>query len=180
MTDGNYTFQWAISSGGCVPTTSTVNITIDDPVTVANAGTDIEVCGNAATLAATPATKGTGVWELVTGNAGVTIDNPSSPTSGLTDLQSGVYTFSWTITNGACSDADTVSVFVTYPAGSTAVAGPDIGLCATNNTNMAATPPAVGTGLWTIVSGPNSPSIDDPTSPTTAITSLITGDYVFK
>ena len=179
LTDDTYTFEWAISSGGCIPTRDTVIITIDDPVTTATA-TDIEVCGNTANLTGNTPGKGAGLWEQVSGNAGVTIVNPTNPTSELTGLQSGVYTFSWTITNGACSDADTISVFVTYPPGSTAVAGDDIVLCGSNSTTMDATPPTVGTGLWTIVSGPNTPNIDDVTSPTTLIENFVTGIYVFK
>jgi len=180
LTNGDYTFEWAISSdAGCTTSFDTVLITIDNPVTVANAGSDIEVCGDSTRLTGNNPTVGTGEWTQLSGNAGDTIRTPSNYITDVINLQTGVYKFLWTITNGACSSSDTVSVFVTHPPGSISNAGPDIVVCNDNTATMAANTPTVGTGLWTIASGPNSPQIVDVGSPTTVINNLVTGDYQF-
>ncbi len=180
LTDGNYTFEWAISSGGCLPTRDTVMVTISAPATTSNAGADIELCGTSTALSGNTPVIGTGLWTQEGGPGGAIISDPLSPTSGITGLSDGVFTFYWTISNYACpSSVDSVSVFVSSP-GSAAVAGPDQGLCAQTSVTMAATPPATGTGVWTIVIGPNSPNIVSPTSPTTVINNLVTGIYTFR
>ncbi|MCF6237845.1 MAG: hypothetical protein L3J79_03375, partial [Candidatus Marinimicrobia bacterium] len=178
LTDGTYAFEWAISSGGCNPTRDTMLITIGNQI-IANAGVDVEVCGDSARLTGNDPAPGTGYWTQISGNAGITITNPSNDTTDITNLQSGVYKFIWTLTNGACVSVDTVSAFVTFPAGSVADAGPDIDVCDSDSTYMAAVTPVVGTGLWTIYSGPNSPGISEPGSPTTLVNNLVTGDYIF-
>ncbi|RLD61640.1 MAG: hypothetical protein DRJ05_02150, partial [Bacteroidetes bacterium] len=178
LTDGTYAFEWAISSGGCTPTRDTVLITIADPI-IADAGNDLEICGDSTRLVGNDPSPGTGLWTQISGNAGDTIRTPSNNITDLINLQSGTYKFTWTITNGACVTIDTVSVFVTYPPGSIADAGPDIVVCNDNSATMAAVDPAVGTGLWTILSGPNTPDIVDPSLNTTAVNNLVTGDYKF-
>ena len=183
MINGTYVFQWAISSGGCVPSTDQVTITIDNPITAPNAGVDQQICGNSATLATTLGSNpspGTGAWTQISGSA-ATITTPTNYTTTVTGLASGVYVFRYTITNGACSFSDDVSVFVSEPAPSTADGGtPSKTVCGVASVLMDAVTPASGSGLWTIVSGPNTPTIVTSTSPTSNITGLITGTYVFK
>ncbi|PKP02032.1 MAG: hypothetical protein CVU14_04110, partial [Bacteroidetes bacterium HGW-Bacteroidetes-9] len=180
MVDGNYTFEWVINSGGCLPTRDTVWVTISAPATVADAGADVEVCGNSTTLTGNTPVIGTGEWSQASGSGGAIIVSPNSPTTSITGLTDGVYMFYWTISNNACPvSIDSVNVFVSSP-GSVAAAGPDQGLCAQTTVTMAATPPANGTGIWSIVSGPNTPNIVNPTSPTTVINNLVTGNYTFR
>ena len=62
---------------------------------------------------------------------------------------------------------------------STADAGPAQNLCGTTIT-MTAVAPIIGTGTWTRISGPNTPTITTPTSPTTTITGMIPGTYIFR
>jgi hypothetical protein len=45
---------------------------------------------------------------------------------------------------------------------------------------MNAIPPTSGTGQWTRVSGPNTPTVTNPLSPTTTITGTVTGTYVYR
>jgi len=183
LTNGVYKFQWAITSNGCSPSLDTVLVTIDPPLQSFNAGPDQQICGSTATLTSSLGAEpgpGTGVWTQVAGSA-ATIVSPMTYTTSVTGMVSGVYVFRYTVTNGACTASDDISLFISGPPPSIADGGTSpIGVCGTSSVTMNAAAPITGTGLWTIVSGPNTPTIVNPTSPTTSITGLITGSYVFK
>jgi len=189
LSNGTYKFEWAISSGGCNPTRDTVTVTIDTPVTTSAAGADLKICGTSGTLnpSGSAPTTGTGKWTQVSGNAGLLFDGNADPSTWtqvspvISNLQSGVYVFRYTITNGACTSFDDVSVFVSDPAPSLALAGTSPKtICGFSSVIMDATAPVSGTGRWTIVSGPNTPTIVTPSSSSSNITGLITGTYIFK
>ena len=155
LTNGTYKFEWAISSGGCSPTRDTVSVTIDNPVTTAAAGADLKICGTTGTLnpLGVAPTTGTGKWTQIAGNAGVLFNGVADPSTWIqvspviSNLQSGVYVFRYTITNGACISTDDVSVFVSDPAPSVAaVTAPSITVCGVSTATMNATAPTSGTG----------------------------------
>ncbi|RFM31359.1 Ig-like domain-containing protein, partial [Chitinophaga silvisoli] len=77
--------------------------------------------------------------------------------------------------NNIKTDATTISQTPT-----TSNAGPAQTLCAATSTTLAGNTPTVGTGTWTQVSGPNTALITNPSSPTTTVSSLTTGAYVFR
>jgi uncharacterized protein (TIGR02145 family) len=113
LVTGTATLQWTISNSPCTASTDVVDITVVEPPTVANAGTDINpACDvTTATLAANTPTVGIGSWSVVSGSA--TITTPSSPTSGVTGLAiSGTATLRWTISNSPCA-ASTDDVVIT-------------------------------------------------------------------
>ncbi|MCX6277602.1 MAG: hypothetical protein NT004_05865, partial [Bacteroidetes bacterium] len=185
LTDGIYTFEWVISRNGCTPTRDTVMVTISEPVTPANAGADVSVCGTTATLNAVAPTIGTGVWTQITGNGGDTIKSPTSASTLITGLQAGgaqavVYTFRYTVTNGSCISTDDVKVFVSDPGSTANIVESSINICGFTTVDLVADAITSGTGIWTIVSGPNNPTIVTPTSATTTVNGLITGSYVFR
>ncbi|RLD87275.1 MAG: hypothetical protein DRJ09_10595, partial [Bacteroidetes bacterium] len=175
--DGNYEFEWAISSGGCNPSLDTVLITIDNPVTQADAGADDNVCGDSTRLTGNNPTLGVGQWTQVSGNFGDTIRTPDNYITDVVNLETGVYDFAWTITNGACSSADTVRLNVSNPAISAADAGSDIAVCQDDSTQLNAVAPTVGSGLWSVISGPNTPTLANPSSDTSGLYNMITGTY---
>lgn len=181
MSDGTYTFEWAITRNACTITRDTVMITISPTITTANAGPDqLSICGTSATLAANTPTVGTGVWTQVGGVGGAIITTPTSPTSTITGMIDGLYSFRWTITNGVCSSFDDVSLYSSTPP-TTPVAGSDIVVCNGTSTYLGANTISTGTGYWSLVRGPNAPSIVDNASPTSRITGLITGEpYVLS
>ena len=91
----------------------------------------------------------------------------------------GTYIFRWTIVNGTCTSTADVTIIIA--AGPTpAVAGPNQNLCLATTATMAANTPVIGTGIWTFVSGPNTPVITTATSPNTTVTGLIPGVYIFS
>ena len=133
-------------------------------------------------------TIGTGQWSEVSGNA-VTFVNPNNYTTKVFGfnaggdtlaLGAGTYVFQYTITNGGCSASSNVTLYVSGPPPSVAHAGITKGICGITSVAMNATTPTSGTGLWTEISGPNTPTIITPSSPTTNITNLITGQYLFQ
>jgi hypothetical protein len=174
-----YVFSWTITSGVCPPSISNVTITINDNVTVSNAGPTQTQCGTTVTLAGNTPVIGTGLWTRLSGPNTPVITTPTSPTTTVTGMVVGTYVFRWTITNGACvSFSDVTITIVSGPT--VAAAGPAQSLCLATSTTLSGNTPLVGTGSWAFVSGPNTPTINTPTSPTTSVTGLIPGVYTFR
>jgi gliding motility-associated-like protein len=101
-----------------------------------------------------------------------------------TQFGNGSFSFYVVASVDGCSSLPSVPTVVsinTIP-GNVAEAGPDIDACKGDIITLSATPPTVGTGLWTLVSGnPNGVSIANPDQATTTIAGLTPGeDYVFQ
>lgn len=173
---GPNVFMWTISNL-CSTNSDQVTITIEDTPTVADAGPDQIICGPTASLEATPALIGTGVWTLISGSG--TITDPNSPTSGLTNLGIGVNIFQWTVTNTCATTADQV-VITQFEQATVASAGPDQAFCGGDSTNtlLQGNTPLIGNGFWSIFSGAG--VIEDPTDPNTTVTGLGAGQNVFQ
>jgi hypothetical protein len=107
---GTYVFRWTISNGNCTTSSDDVTVTIDNPTTIANAGTDQTITNNYTTMTANTISVGSGLWTKVSGPSGGTITSPTGPTTTVTNLSSGTYVFRWTATNISCSSYDEVTV----------------------------------------------------------------------
>ena len=178
---GLYTFQWTISSGACTASTSTVNITISASPTLANAGPNQNLCNvNSATLAGNNPSSGTGTWSWVSGPNTPTINNPNAYNSSLSGLTLGSYVFKWTISNGACAATSSTVNLVISPTPTLANAGANQNLCNVTSTTLAGNNPSGGTGTWSWISGPNTPTITNPSSYNSTITGMVSGTYVFQ
>ncbi|HYG53425.1 MAG TPA: T9SS type A sorting domain-containing protein, partial [Flavobacteriales bacterium] len=180
LTTGTYVYQWTISNPPCTNSTDQMSIIVNGTPTTANAGTDQSVCGLTATFAGNTPTTGTGAWAQVSGPGSSSFGSSSSATSTVTATVAGTYVYSWTISNSPCTaSTDNVSItFVSSPT--TADAGPDQSIC-TTSTTLAGNTITTGTGAWTFVSGPATPTIVTPSSPTSSVTGLSSfGTYVFQ
>jgi gliding motility-associated-like protein len=168
---GFYNFVWTITNGPCI-TRDTMVIIVRAPV-IANAGPDQQLCNaTTATLTGNSAAPGVGLW-TTTGSA--LIATPSSASTTVSGLVSGVNTFIYTTTYGACVSRDTVIIRIDSLI--TANAGPDITICESQpSVTMAANVATPGSGLWTKLNGG---TITTPSSPVTTITGLIPGNHVF-
>lgn len=182
---GTNTYAWTINNGPCGTSTSdqVVITEFDVNAPAANAGSDQVLClpTTSTSLAGNAATSpGSGVWSVVSGTAN--ISTPSSPTSTVTGIGTGVNTLRWTITNGACNQTTTDDVVITLfnNAQSTPNAGPDASLCTPTSTytmqGSAISAPATGT--WTLVSGTG--TIGNANSPNATISGLGIGANVFR
>ncbi|MBK7668065.1 MAG: hypothetical protein IPJ32_12460 [Sphingobacteriaceae bacterium] len=151
---------------------------MNDIPTISNAGASQTLCISSPTtvMTANTATVGVGVWTLVSGSG--TITNSLSPTTSITGLALGANVFAWTISNAPClASVSTVTLFVN-DIPTVANAGTTQTLCISSpTTSMNANFPAVGTGVWTLVSG--SGVITNSLLPTTTITGLALGTNVF-
>ncbi|MGE4017685.1 MAG: gliding motility-associated C-terminal domain-containing protein [Cyclobacteriaceae bacterium] len=175
-----YTLRWTISNGTCAPSTDDVQIQFDPSgVTPSAAGPDQALCASGNfTLAANAPAVGTGVWSIVGAANGATITDVNVNNTTVTGLNAGAsVTLRWTITNGPCVSTD--DVVLTHDQNpSVADAGTDQSVCSANAT-LAAAVPAVGTGLWSIISGAGG-SVATPTANNSAFTGVQGNIYVLR
>jgi gliding motility-associated-like protein len=180
LIEGSHTFSWTITNGlGCNIVADTVNIYVyDQPVS--NAGTDTSLC-NAYAMnmrANIPAGLASGAWTYLTPAPSVPIiANPTDPFTNVSGLVEGNYTFIWTVSNGNCTPITspiTISVY-DLPVSN---AGNNQDLCNTYNTILLGnTPGGSSTGLWTVISGPNAPTITTPSSAVSGLNGMTEGTY---
>jgi len=138
-------FTWTISNGACIPSTDAIVITSYQDPSVANAGIDQAVCLFDATLSGNIPAIGNGLWSTSENGA---IANPSVSNSGVSNLDLGLNTFTWTISNGICTPSSDQVIVTTYQSPSLANAGADQDICLFDAT-LSGNVPSVGTGLWT-------------------------------
>jgi hypothetical protein len=151
------------SAPSCTGTVNpaTVVITVDQPPTTANAGTDSSSCTvlSSAMAGNNPVT-GTGTWS--------TVSQPSGSNIYFTDLHSyntnvtvdkyGIYTFRWTISNGVCpsSSDDVIYDFGADPTNPDASVGHDKDtVSCLPDFKLHANKPIIGTGSWSVAEKPS-------------------------
>ena len=141
---------------GCVGTDSSDVIVYQYPVP--NAGPDDSVCGNTYLLSATPST-GVGNWYQLSGPGTAVFSDNTQPVTEVTVDQYGVYELVWReVTGSHCAAEDTVVIdFIEQPV---ADAGQDVVTCGLNV--PVAAHPSVGTGTWSVVSGPGNGWFQNP------------------
>jgi len=172
---GNVTFVWTVSNAPCPISSDTVIVTVLPALSPAVAGADANICDTQFNMNANAPSSGVGTWTLISG--GGNISNVNSANASISNLNLGLNTFQWTVSNGTCPDlTDQVSITV-YEPPSAAVAGPDIQTCV-QSTQISATPPSIGVGTWTVTQG--NASITSPNSPTTSIVILSAGGVTFN
>lgn len=137
-----------ISANGCPGAIQTVTIFVDPAVTIANAGADESICDiDNYKLDGNPATVGTGLWTLTSGQTGVGFGDATNPQTTISGLMPGqVYTFSWTISApGACAaSTDAVNITVNTPTVAGVTAG-EATVCFANNTGTITLTGNIGT-----------------------------------
>lgn len=123
-------------------------------------------------------------WTKLSGPS-CTITSPTSATTTVTGMASGTYVFQLLVTdNNTATWADTMQVVVNTalpivsPGSNRTIVLPSV---------LTLSGSAVGQGghtisgyVWSQVSGPNTATITVPSNPTTTVTGLIVGTYVFR
>ena len=182
MTSGTYTFDWSLSFGTCgTYSNASLSIEVSElPDEEAQTQMDVILCGdpNQEITALTPSV-GSGVWTSATS----TIVDPSSPNTMVT-LVDGTNTFVWTLSNGACENYSSDELVIEYTASPTEQAQiitSDMEICASelSDIQLTAQSPSQSTGVWTMITGPNVPAIENPENIQTTVNDLIAGTYVF-
>ena len=138
------------------------------------AGIDRYACvGNPIPLMATPPTGTvTGLWAQIPAPPTVTIDNANAPNASFVGVADTVYTFQWSLSNGACMNYDRDTVVITAQNPEQASAGPDIFTCETTGIQLHATQGTTAQGYWTQSQGQSTTLgivIDEPNNPNTTI-----------
>ena len=128
----------------------------------------------------TPASGLLGKWEQVSGNAGWSVDDLTSPNAVFTNLYDGNYSFKWVVSKGSCESSEDAIDFSISEGPTLANAGPIADVCNRSTLILTGNVIVDGTGTWTVVSGPNNPTIVDVNNPTSEVTNLVTGLYEFK
>lgn len=162
--------QWQVTKGGCM---ATDEIIITNNQVNANAGPDMVVCDDKATLSALLPAGASGAWSTIAGSAAVLV-NSVQPNTVATNLPSGINRFVWSVSQAGCTGKDTVRITSDKV---TAVAGADQVVCGTTAT-LTASNPLTGTGYWSVVIGNG--IIANSISSTTTVTGLAPGSNVFR
>ncbi len=171
LTPGTHLFVWTVTNGSCI-SRDTMRIVVSVQIP-SNAGLDQQVCqGATITLSGNNPIPASGLWTTGSGAVIASPSNPSTTASGL--LSAGIYTFVWTVTNGACVLRDTVRI--TVDSSVSAIAGPDQNICNLSIATLTGNNPVPGNGTWTST---GSAGIASPSSSTTAVSNLVYGNNVF-
>ena len=184
--DEVYTFEWAVSNGPTCPTLrDTMIITVHQVPPTATAGNDQNLCNLfSTTLAGNNPTPASGLWSVVSTPSGAPDPTFTSASTYNTNVIFtsgfyGTYTLRWTTNTTSCYSSDDVNITI-YQETSTPQNVSDFVICQFDNLRLITTQPAVGTGVWSQVSGPNTANILDPTNDTTQVIGFILGTYTFK
>ena len=169
--------QWEVTQGSCSQT-DLVQITNMSVNANISTGSPQVACADPSQMVtannpnsqdiANPATAAIGSWSVLSG--GSTVDNPNNHQTTFSNLDEGSNKYIWTITNGFCSDTDTIEVINNIPT--QADAGRDTILCSTTLPNLNGNDydPLREIGFWRRIAG--GATITTPSLANTSVTNL--------
>ena len=148
---GTATVTFTPKANGCTGTPVVVTYTVNARPNAGSISGGTSVCqGGTLTLSSNGLSGGT--WSSNNGNA--TIDANTGQLSG---VSAGMSTITYSVTANSCTSSTSVVVTVDAPA-TTASAGTDQSICSDAFAVLAANTPSVGTGAWTVSTGPSTSS----------------------
>jgi gliding motility-associated-like protein len=168
LSPGIYKFRAVVDNGPCNEAVSgeeEVEVSTN-PGLPANAGTDQFVCQlsglvlDSSPMGASDPSPGIGTWSYI-GSVPTGLPEPVFTTGkndrnayiSVSATNAGAYTLRWTVNSGSCSSYDDVVIdFGTNPTDPNA--GSDKQVCGPS-TALEGNSPSIGTGSWSIVSGPS-------------------------
>ncbi len=180
--NGKYEFRWTISNGACPSTTDVVRVIFYNKPSLAVATTsDATLCGASNGVIAINAIAPTTViysWIALTNNP-VIIANSTSASTTATVL-SGTTLLRWTVASpSSVCPSSFDDVLVKYIP--TANAGKDTAFCKATSIILKGSNAGAGVGTWTLVSGPNTPTLTKQGDDSTYSASpMLTGTYVYR
>ncbi len=167
---GTYTFTWTVTNGNCVSVDQVSVNFYEQPV--ADAGSGGDECDLDFTFSA-ESSVGSGQWTYTGPGVAVFADDADPNTDVAVDTY-GPYNFTWTETNGTCSDSESILVnFYEQPSADAGTGGDECDL----DFSLTGTA-SVGVGLWT-ASGPGVATFVNDLSASTDVTVSTYGTYVF-
>jgi gliding motility-associated-like protein len=164
---GLYTFAWTEVNGQCTSSSVVSATFLLQPI--ADAGTGGNVCGLGFHLNGTMNT-GTGTWAKVSGPGNVSFSPNATTANALVTVTAfGTYTFSWTVTNGICSNGANVIVAFIQEISASGGSGGDV--CGKSFTLNAMAPPN-GIGTWSKYRGTGNATFASDNHQTAAIVTV--------
>ncbi|MCW3466161.1 hypothetical protein [Chitinophaga nivalis] len=190
---GQYTFRWTVSNGVCASKSALINVNVTStPPNPAVANVDNLVAGehcigsgtgtNIKLNANAPQGIETGKWTITyaDGSPVALSFTDNDPTTTVANVGPGAYLLRWAITSGSCASISDLPITV-YASPTPADAGVSRDICLYSPLTLAAQPPAVGTGKWSILATPGTaPAFDNDQDPVTSVTGLAVGAYKFR
>jgi hypothetical protein len=163
------TLKWTVTNGAC-SAFDLVTLTNDAQPVVSDQPNQTQCNNESFTMSQSTPSIGTGLWSLQSGTANIT--TPSSPTTTITGIPTGTSAVvKWTLTNGACSAFDLVTL--TNDAQPVVGDQPNQAQCNNGSFTMAQSTSSIGTGVWSLQSG--TANITTPSSPTSTVTGVPAG-----
>lgn len=158
---GSYEFIWNVTNGVCDTVKDTMQLVVY-PEAIAEAGNDTIICVDSVSgfaLSADPIAIGeTGFWSQLYSNT-VVFNDATSPTSVISGMTSGTYTFVWSVSNGVCTATEDTIVVIVSPL-PVINAGNDMNLCSPVPVNLGASALQTGeTGTWTSLASNPFPTV---------------------
>jgi gliding motility-associated-like protein len=176
LTNGQVVDVIVTNANGCTATSAGITNTVNAMPT-ANAGTGGNNCGLEFHLNGS-LNVGTGTWSKVSGPGDATFSPDANTANALVTVTDyGIYTFRWSVVNGACSSSANVTInFIQQPP---ANAGSGGDICDKNFILNALL--TTGTGTWTKIDGPgNAVFTPDNHQPDAKVTVDQFGTYNFE
>ncbi|MDB4655864.1 T9SS type A sorting domain-containing protein, partial [Flavobacteriales bacterium] len=171
--EGTYTYTWTETNGICSDNSTVVVNYYLQPI--ADAGVGGDACDLDFSLTGVTPANGVGLWSLTSGPGTASFDNDLSASTDVTVSSYGTYTFTWTVINGTCTDAASVTVnFYEQPTADAGLGGDICGLDFTFNAVD-----GVGDGLWTQTSGPGNSTFGGSASASSGVSVDAYGAYEF-
>lgn len=160
LTPGSYVFQLVNRCSDNILAKDYVSVTILPEPATSQAGADVTQCTNTpVTLSGNAVTTPlTGTWTVSPAGGSFSPNNTTHNATYTPPAGNNTYTLTWTVSNGYCSSTDNMILKVVGPAAVSA--GPDITRsCQGSTATMAASNPGLSpqSGIWSVVSGPNTP-----------------------
>lgn len=152
-------YIWTVTDqASCANLRDTVTISVQAPVTSADAGNNRTVCANGtATLGATLQNGNSGSWSIGNSinNGTIVFSDPSSPQANVTGLYNqGKDTLIWTVTNNLCGGSESDFMVITVnQAPAVANAGTDIKVCQGDTVQLNGSVATFGSPSWVLPTG---------------------------
>ena len=119
----------------------------------------------------------TGRWSQQSGPGTTTFSSLINSASTATANQAGSYVYRWTVSNGTCEKYADITVNYSKPA----TAGIEQHICGSLvSDSLSANTPAIGTGKWSVVSGPGTVSFSSVDSSNAVATVTSYGSYILR
>ena len=177
---GTYTYTWTIANGTCPSSSATMTVNYYTTPTTSTVGATQNICGSltSAALGGNTPVVGIGTWTQTSGPGTTFFSGVNTGSSTAAVSAPGTYVFTWTIANGTCTSAASVTVNY-YATPTTATVGLDQSICGLTSNALGGNTPAAGIGAWSQTAGPGTTTFSNASSGSSTATATLAGTYTY-